>query len=127
MLDKMQQFATWDKETQAACVLMYNLSQGTTAPKAPAAPKSATGNKPGPKPKNGKRKSRAASKFAPRILWTDEDRMTLWMEFEKGNKDWRELARKFGRSGAAISSQFYKYEAWAKKNPKKHVEDLINV
>lgn len=97
MINEMSTFSKWNKDTQAACVMMYNMSLG----QAPAAPPVQQ-----PSQRNSVRPTRVY--HGPKARWSDDDRLALFEEFKGGNRDWNGMARRFRRSSLAIRAQFDK-------------------
>ncbi len=98
MIKNLESFASWDRDTQAQCVILYHMALGLKPQAAPA---------PEPSPVRTKA-MRRAKPYRPRPLWSDEDRIALFDEFDRGNKDFGSLARRFQRSEVAIRAQYDK-------------------
>jgi hypothetical protein len=104
MIDKLQTFATWDRETQATCVCLYNMALGV-----PQAVQQPTPEEPLPAVrKSAIKEKRAKRRYFPQPHWSEDDRLELFAQFDQGNHDWVSLARRFGRSEGAIRAQFDK-------------------
>jgi hypothetical protein len=101
MIDKLQTFATWDRETQATCVCLYNMSLGAKPAPAPEEPLPAVRQ-------SAIKERKARRRYFPMPHWSQDDRLELFAQFDQGNRDWVALARRFGRSEGAIRAQFDK-------------------
>lgn len=104
MIEKMQAFAGWDKDTQAACVCLYNMSLGRQPQHEEPLPdvrQSAIKEK---KPRR---------RYFPMNRWSEDDRLELFTMLDSGCRDWVAMARRFGRSEGAIRAQHDKaYLEW---------------
>jgi hypothetical protein len=99
MIDKMQQFSQWNRDEQAACVMLYNMSLGRQ-PKneeLPSVRQSAI-----------KERKKTSRRYWPKPAWTQDDRLELFAMFDQGCRDWVGMAKKFNRSEGSIRAQFDK-------------------
>ncbi len=98
MIKHVEMFASWDRETQAQCVALYHIALGMPMKVSEKAPDV----------KHSRRKVATRRTYRPRPQWSDEDRLALFEEFDKGNINYVQLARRFGRTELAIRAQYDK-------------------
>lgn len=88
---KVVEFLSWEDEVKAACVALHNaLSQRKTPRAAAEPPMKCSPKKP----------------YRPKPHWNQDERLELFAEFDAGNRNWRELGKRFQRTSGAIRAQY---------------------